>query len=158
MKCLVRDLHFARLPKILRDRLQTTYNSHILHSPNADPFKVALFKLIGRLDPNRRAVRRATNTAEDWIWFQLAMVDEDEGNGLRELGKVLEGYGEKHFEGGGGAKKGMWARVLMVCGLFEQVCLAKFQPEVVTNSCFRLLQRCTNILIIGLKLFISRLP
>lgn len=49
------------------------------------------------------------------------MVDEEEGNGLRELGKVLEGYGEKHFEGGGPAKRGMWARVLMVCGLFEQV-------------------------------------
>lgn len=50
------------------------------------------------------------------------MVDEEEGNGLRELGKVLEGYGEKHFEGAGPAKRGMWARVLMVCGLFEQVC------------------------------------
>ncbi|QRW05028.1 nucleoporin-interacting protein NIC96 [Ceratobasidium sp. AG-Ba] len=116
-----------RLPKILRDRLQTTYNSHILHSPNADPFKVALFKLIGRLDPSRRAVRRATNTAEDWIWFQLAMVDEDEGNGLRELGRVLEGYGEKHFEGGGAAKRGMWARVLMVCGLFEQAIAALYE-------------------------------
>ncbi|KAF8605011.1 nucleoporin-interacting protein NIC96 [Ceratobasidium sp. AG-I] len=115
-----------RLPKILRDRLQTTYNSHILHSPNADPFKVALFKLLGRLDPTRRAVRRATNTAEDWIWFQLAMVDEDDGNGLRELGKVLEGYGEKHFEGNG-AKKGMWARVLMVCGLFEQAVAALYE-------------------------------
>ncbi|QRV90937.1 nucleoporin-interacting protein NIC96 [Ceratobasidium sp. AG-Ba] len=97
-----------RLPKILRDRLQTTYNSHILHSPNADPFKVALFKLIGRLDPSRRAVRRATNTAEDWIWFQLAMVDEDEGNGLP-------------------AKRGMWARVLMVCGLFEQAIAALYE-------------------------------
>ncbi|KAG8703494.1 hypothetical protein FRC09_004138 [Ceratobasidium sp. 395] len=116
-----------RLPKILRDRLQTTYNSHILHSPNADPFKVALFKLIGRLDPSRRAVRRATNTAEDWIWFQLAMVDEDEGNGLRELGRVLEGYGEKHFEGGGAVKRGMWARVLMVCGLFEQAIAALYE-------------------------------
>jgi nuclear pore complex protein Nup93 len=106
---------------MLRDRLQTTYNSHILHSPNADPFKVALFKLIGRLDPTRRAVRSAIVTAEDWIWFQLAMVDEEEGNGLRELGKVLEGYGEKHFEGTGPGRRGMWARVLMVCGRFEQV-------------------------------------
>ncbi|KAJ1311621.1 hypothetical protein OPQ81_010098 [Rhizoctonia solani] len=116
-----------RLPKMLRDRLQTTYNSHILHSPNADPFKVALFKLIGRLDPTRRAVRRAIVTAEDWIWFQLAMVDEEEGNGLRELGKVLEGYGEKHFEGGGTGRRGMWARVLMVCGLFEQAIAALYE-------------------------------
>ncbi|KAF8707506.1 Nucleoporin-interacting protein NIC96, partial [Rhizoctonia solani] len=109
-----------RLPKMLRDRLQTTYNSHILHSPNADPFKVALFKLIGRLDPTRRAVRSAIVTAEDWIWFQLAMVDEEEGNGLRELGKVLEGYGEKHFEGTGPGRRGMWARVLMaVAALYE---------------------------------------
>ncbi|KAL5641437.1 hypothetical protein ACGC1H_001799 [Rhizoctonia solani] len=116
-----------RLPKMLRDRLQTTYNSHILHSPNADPFKVALFKLIGRLDPTRRAVRRAIVTAEDWIWFQLAMVDEEDGNGLRELGKVLEGYGEKHFEGTGPGRRGMWARVLMVCGLFEQAIAALYE-------------------------------
>ncbi|KAG8688707.1 hypothetical protein FRC11_004940, partial [Ceratobasidium sp. 423] len=116
-----------RLPKMLRDRLQTTYNSHILHSPNADPFKVALFKLIGRLDPTRRAVRRAIVTAEDWIWFQLAMVDEDDGTGLRELGKVLEGYGEKHFEGSGPGRRGMWARVLLVCGLFEQAIAALYE-------------------------------
>ncbi|KAH7345172.1 nucleoporin-interacting protein NIC96 [Rhizoctonia solani] len=116
-----------RLPKMLRDRLQTTYNSHILHSPNADPFKVALFKLLGRLDPTRRAVRRAIVTAEDWIWFQLAMVDEEDGNGLRELGKVLEGYGEKHFEGSGPGRRGMWARVLMVCGMFEQSIAALYE-------------------------------
>ena len=46
----------------------------MLHSSSADPFKLALYKLMGRIDPSRRSVGQATNTMEDWLWFQLAMV------------------------------------------------------------------------------------
>lgn len=31
------------------------------------------------------------------------------------------GYGERHFEGASKGKKGMWARVLLMCGQFERV-------------------------------------
>jgi nuclear pore complex protein Nup93 len=52
----------------------SSYNSHILHAPNQDPFKMALFKLMGRIDPQRRSIPLVTATTEDWMWFQLAMV------------------------------------------------------------------------------------
>jgi hypothetical protein len=46
----------------------------MLHSATADPFKLALYKLMGKIDPSRRSVPQVTTTTEDWLWFQLAMV------------------------------------------------------------------------------------
>ena len=75
------------------------YNTHMLNSATVDPFKLALFRLMGKLDPARRSIPLVTATAEDWLWFQLAMVDEEDGGGLRTLAEVLLSYGERHFEG-----------------------------------------------------------
>ena len=63
-----------RLPKLHRDHLQSTYNGHMLHSSTTDPFKLALYKLMGKIDPTKRTVPDITITTEDWLWFQLAMV------------------------------------------------------------------------------------
>lgn len=109
------------MSKSERNQLQATYNSHILHSPTTDPFKLALFKIIGKLDPSRRTVQGVTSTTEDWLWFQLALLDEHENGGLQALSEVLMKYGERHFEGAPGQKSGMWARVLLLCGQFERV-------------------------------------
>ena len=46
----------------------------MLHSSTADPFKLALYKLMGKIDPARRSVQNVTVTTEDWLWFQLCMV------------------------------------------------------------------------------------
>lgn len=118
------DISRNRLSRSERNPLQAAYNSHILHSPTTDPFKLALFKIIGKLDPARRAVPLVTATTEDWLWFQLAMLDEEENGGLRALSEVLMGYGERHFEGTStikGSRRGMWPRVLLICGQFERV-------------------------------------
>ena len=66
--------NYTSLPKAHRDHLQSTYNTHMLNSATADPFKLALFRLMGKLDPSRRSIPLVTATAEDWLWFQLAMV------------------------------------------------------------------------------------
>ncbi|KAF8168415.1 Nup93/Nic96-domain-containing protein [Crassisporium funariophilum] len=80
-----------KLPKPNRDHLQAVYNAHMLHSSTTDPFKLALYKLMGKLEPGRRSVPMVTGTTEDWLWMQLAMVDEDEDGGLRALAEVLLG-------------------------------------------------------------------
>lgn len=122
-----------RLPKNHRDHLQTVYNAHMLHSQTADPFKLALYKLMGKLEPSRRSVGHVTATIEDWLWFQLAMVEEEEEGGLRGLAEVLLGYGERHFDGQPGqkgAKKGVWAGVLLMCGEFERAAASLWEhPE-----------------------------
>ncbi|EJF58768.1 nucleoporin-interacting protein NIC96 [Dichomitus squalens] len=122
-----------RLPKPHRDQLHAAYNAHMLHSSSADPFKLALYKLMGKIDPARRSVPQVTVTTEDWLWFQLAMVDEDEFGGLRGLAEVLLSYGERHFDGvpgQKGSKRGVWAGVLLMCGQFERAVAALWDhPE-----------------------------
>ncbi|KAF9242364.1 Nup93/Nic96-domain-containing protein [Melanogaster broomeanus] len=108
-----------RLSKPHRDHLQSVYNAHI-------PFKLALFKLMGRLEPSRRTVPQVTMTTEDWLWFQLAMVDEEEEGGLRGLTEVLLSYGERHFDA---ANKGTWAGVLLMCGQFERAVAALWERQ-----------------------------
>jgi len=63
-----------KLSKAHRDHLQAVYNAHMLHSSAADPYKLALYKLMGRIEPSRRNVPYVTMTAEDWLWLQLMMV------------------------------------------------------------------------------------
>lgn len=113
----------------------------MLHSSTTDPFKLALYKLMGKIDPSKRTVLDVTVTTEDWLWFQLAMVratlhkfapilivvlqlDEEEFGGLRGLSDVVSGYGQRHFDGPPnqrGSRMGVWAAVLTICGQFERV-------------------------------------
>lgn len=67
------DIIPHRLPTALRDQLQIIYNAH-LFSPAVDPFKLAIFKLMGKFDPLKRSIPLVTATTEDWLWFQFAMV------------------------------------------------------------------------------------
>jgi nuclear pore complex protein Nup93 len=64
----------ARLSPKLRERLLVTYNSQAHHAVTADPFKLALFKLMGKFDQQKRSVPYITATTEDWMWLQLFMV------------------------------------------------------------------------------------
>ncbi|EAU93284.1 nucleoporin-interacting protein NIC96 [Coprinopsis cinerea okayama7 len=122
-----------KLPKPHRDHLQAVYNAHMLHSSTVDPFKLALYKLIGKIEPNRRSVPQVTTTTEDWLWFQLSMLDEEENGGLGTLTEVLLGYGERHFDGPPGhpnSRRGVWAGVLLMCGQFERAVAALWDhPE-----------------------------
>ncbi|KIJ45082.1 hypothetical protein M422DRAFT_46895 [Sphaerobolus stellatus SS14] len=126
------------------DTGRNTFRTHLEHSPTVDPFKAALFKLMGRVEPHKRNVPYVTSTTEDWLWFQLAMINETsisgETNGLKELVDVLLGYGERHFEGAPGQKgttsrHGTWAKVLLICGQFERAVASLYErPETHTEA------------------------
>ncbi|KZT68459.1 nucleoporin-interacting protein NIC96 [Daedalea quercina L-15889] len=121
-----------KLPKPHRDQVHAAFNAHMLHSSTADPFKLALYKLMGKIDPGRRSVQSVTVTTEDWLWFQLSMVDEEEHGGLRGLAEVLLSYGERHFDGvpgQKGARRGVWAGVLLMCGQFERAVAALWDHQ-----------------------------
>ncbi|KAJ3857194.1 Nup93/Nic96-domain-containing protein [Lentinula lateritia] len=64
------------LPRSIRDQLAGVYNAHMLQAQTTDPFKLALYKLVARLDVGRRSIPNVTTTTEDWLWMQFAMVDE----------------------------------------------------------------------------------
>jgi nuclear pore complex protein Nup93 len=50
------------------------FNSHVLHAREVDPFKLALFRIIGRIEAQKRNIPLAIASTEDWAWFQLVMV------------------------------------------------------------------------------------
>ncbi|KZV61364.1 nucleoporin-interacting protein NIC96 [Peniophora sp. CONT] len=115
-----------RLNKTQRDAVQSAHNAHMLHAAAADPFKLALYKLMGRLEPTRRSVPLVTSTTEDWLWFQLAMSDEDDpSTSIRALGDTLLGYGPSHFA----SRPGAWAGALMSAGMFERAVAALLERE-----------------------------
>ena len=60
----------------------------MLHSSTTDPFKLALYKLMGKIDPARRSVAQVTVTIEDWLWFQLSMVRMEVCHAFRHLRAV----------------------------------------------------------------------
>ncbi|GAA5959783.1 hypothetical protein JCM3765_000101 [Sporobolomyces pararoseus] len=119
-----------RLPKLLRDRFLSEYNQRIRYtSSSSDPYKQALYKLIGRVELNRRNVAGVTQTTEDWLWFQLSLIREEESEsneggssfekyGLRELATVLRKFGESHFDPKGNRPL-LYFQVLLISGQFE---------------------------------------
>lgn len=110
------------------------YNSSIrsqVPGHTIDAYKYALYRLIGRTELGKRNVTGVTSTStEDWLWFQLAaLVREDDTEaaaaaderfGLRELAKVLDRFGEKHFDPKG-TRPVLYFQVLLISGQFEKV-------------------------------------
>lgn len=146
-----------RLSKTLRDRFLVEYNQRIRevngaeggfgsrltsqHSAttNVDPFKHAVYKIIGRVEIQRKNVPVAIASTEDWIWLQLILVKESDQDhqlpnssssisathdryGLEEFGQVITKYGENHFDPNGNRPL-MYFRVLLMSGQFEKAIL-----------------------------------
>ncbi|GAA96311.1 uncharacterized protein L969DRAFT_95409 [Mixia osmundae IAM 14324] len=114
-----------RLPRHLRDRFLTEYQQKIrFSSESQDPFKYALYKLMGRSELSRRSVPGVTDTAEDWMWFQLQMIRESEqaeqeSYTLQDLGALLVKYGEAHFDPKG-SRPLLYFQLLLLSGNYER--------------------------------------
>ncbi|GAA6021747.1 hypothetical protein JCM10207_008563 [Rhodosporidiobolus poonsookiae] len=122
------DAPDRRLPKLLRDRFLAEYNQRIRYlTDTSDPYKHALYKLLGRVEIQRRNVPGVTNTTEDWLWFQLSLVRESDAQGeapherygLRDLAGVLRKFGEAHFDPKG-TRPLLYFQVLLLSGQFER--------------------------------------
>ncbi|KAH9444949.1 hypothetical protein MJO29_013096 [Puccinia striiformis f. sp. tritici] len=146
-----------RLSKTLRDRFLAEYNQRTREvsgaeggfgsgsshptTTNVDPFKHAVYKIIGRIEIQRKNVPVAIASMEDWVWLQLALVKETDPNldhpfsgnnnsissahdryGLDEFAQVISKYGESHFDPNGNRPL-MYFRVLLMSGQFEKACL-----------------------------------
>ena len=137
-----------KLSKYLRNRLLTEWNEHIRYiidpvtnEIHGDPFKYALYKIIGRCDMTYKKIPGdiVMPTVEDYMWFHLILVQEshltDEPNqeryGLREMSQTMQQYGPGFFQ------KGLqWFYVLLICGEFEKAIaylfsIEKYQVEAV---------------------------
>ncbi|EPQ25972.1 uncharacterized protein PFL1_06427 [Pseudozyma flocculosa PF-1] len=131
-----------RLPRLLRDRFVAEYNSRFRSIPEGhDPYKLSLYKLIGRIDVAKKFPTLLASSTENWLWLQLSMVREaldDESDAqdsvrdrytLADLGAKLEKYGEAHFDPKGNRPL-HYFQILLLCGQFEKAVAFLFSRSV----------------------------
>ncbi|KAJ2706279.1 nuclear pore complex subunit, partial [Coemansia sp. D1744] len=92
-----------------------------------DPYKAALYKVLGRGNVSKKAAAEVVQTTEDYLWSSLAVVRDAEQiaaatghprNTLESLQALMLKYGPGHFDPNGNNPL-LYFRVLLLCGLFE---------------------------------------
>lgn len=108
------------LPSELSNELHTEYNQHIKSSLDGDPFRLAVYKIIGRCDLTNKNIPEVTMSIEDWLWLHLTLVKENYSNtdpiyekfSLMDFQDIITSYGPTKFPN-------QYLQVLLLSGLFE---------------------------------------
>ncbi|KAJ3021899.1 hypothetical protein HKX48_007480 [Thoreauomyces humboldtii] len=127
-----------RLPSDLRTRLMKEWNSKIRDrntGTDVDPFKMALFKIIGRCDMAVRSIKdkHVMGSAEDYVWLQLMLTQEHVSDSdaaqevytLRDVAVQLQRFGPNHFN-----NPTVWIQVLLLSGEFELAVSELFKQDM----------------------------
>ncbi|KAJ2401606.1 nuclear pore complex subunit [Coemansia sp. RSA 2559] len=116
---------------------------HVAPSSLEDPYKAALYKVIGRGNVPKKATAEAIQTTEDYMWASLVQIRD--ANALAAAGHprstldalqvLMVKYGPTHFDPSGNSPL-LYLRVLLLCGLFENAVeyllqIDRFQIEAV---------------------------
>lgn len=109
-----------RLPQEFVTRLHTEYNQHIKNALDGDPFRLAVYKIIGRCDLTRRNISSVTLSIEDWLWIHFMLIKDDislddpvyERYSLKDFQNVVLSYGSVRFNNS-------YLQVLLLSGLYE---------------------------------------
>ncbi|CCE62717.1 hypothetical protein TPHA_0D00740 [Tetrapisispora phaffii CBS 4417] len=110
----------AQLPVELTTKLHIEYNQHIKSALGGDPFRMAVYKIIGRCDLSSKNISSIALNIEDWLWFHLMLVKEDVSDNdpvyekykLIDLQNIILSYGISHFSE-------YYLQVLLLSGLYE---------------------------------------
>ncbi|KAI9170978.1 Nucleoporin NIC96 [Paramyrothecium foliicola] len=117
----------------LQDRCTNEYIQRSRNAPDnsIDPFRMACYKVIGRIELGSRSLNGLKTDINDWIWLQFNLAREvdrvvemaGETFGLAELQDSIREVGQKHFpksssEDNSGSF-GMFFYLQILAGLFE---------------------------------------
>lgn len=120
------------LPSELQERISSDYGQSIQFlnedSPEFDPFKYAVYKIIGKCDLARKTLPLALNLSiEDWVWFHLLLINEFnpdttssllfENYTLENLQRKILSLGPDRFNAS--SNNPLYAKTLTLVGLFE---------------------------------------
>lgn len=120
------------LPSELQERISSDYGQafQFLNEDSAgfDPFKYAVYKIIGKCDLARKTLPSALNLSiEDWIWFHLLIINEFypgnassllfENYTLENLQRKVLSLGPDRFNAS--SNNPLYAKTLMLTGLYE---------------------------------------
>ncbi|KAF9583225.1 hypothetical protein BGW38_009989 [Lunasporangiospora selenospora] len=92
------------LPPQEQERILSDYNQRIRYSSDTvDPYKLTLYKLVGRCELNKQTTP-VMNAVEDFIWFQLSVIRESKNDmnpqdkyDLADFQKLINKLGPNHF-------------------------------------------------------------
>ncbi|AMD22342.1 HGR003Wp [Eremothecium sinecaudum] len=109
-----------RLPQEFVTRLHTEYNQHIKNSLDGDPFRLAVYKIIGRCDLTRKNISTITLSVEDWMWVHFMLIKDDIANddpvyerySLLDFQNIITTYGSASFSNN-------YLQVLLLSGQYE---------------------------------------
>ena len=128
----------------MRTAFETDFNARIKHNlEKGDPFKYAVYKLLGRQEIHKKNIPHVIVTTEDWMWFQLSLVREvpsigsglgakNAGYSLKELGALVVKYGEDDLAEGR-LRPLVYFQRLLLTAQFEKVRIP-LTLKVETNS------------------------
>ncbi|KOS22593.1 Nucleoporin NIC96 [Escovopsis weberi] len=119
-----------------RKLLDRCTNEYIQRSRNApentiDPFRMACYKVIGRIELNNRNLEGLNTDINDWIWLQFNLAREGdrtlemagESYGLADLQASIREIGQKHFPktptDDNNGSCGMFFYLQVLSGMFE---------------------------------------
>ncbi|KAK9450497.1 Nup93/Nic96-domain-containing protein [Limtongia smithiae] len=140
-----------KLPRELTERLHTEFNNHIrmFNTKTDDPYKYALYKLLGRCDLARKTFPDVLLVAEDWMWAQLMLVQEpssvlsteifgtpsSEQYTLEDLRTKLVQLGARHFNPRGSSPM-LYVQMLLLSGQYERAMHTLYQTQPVDATHF----------------------
>ncbi|KAK9686455.1 nuclear pore complex subunit [Basidiobolus ranarum] len=112
----------------MRERLLSEYSLQTRNiRDNPDPYKIAVFKILGRCELKQKTVSEVIQTIEDYLWLQLTLIRESiepsdtiqERYSLRDLQSLLLKFGAAHFNPKGNNPI-HYFQVLLISGQFER--------------------------------------
>lgn len=121
-----------RLPPQLQGEINNDYAQRVRMAPEdtIDPYRMMVYKIVGRCDLNRRNFEGVNSDMMDWLWLQFALareynrVDEfaHEAYGLDELRSSIKDIGDRYFGPGSDLPNAPTTFFFMqtLAGLFEK--------------------------------------
>ena len=112
-----------KLPRTMRQQILAEFSQISRHVQ--DPFKLAVYKILGRCDLNKKSIVDVIQATEDYIWLQLTLIREDvdveesahDRYTLRDLQDLLVRFGPEHFNSK--INPFTYFQVLLLSGNFE---------------------------------------
>lgn len=121
--------HDRNIPFKERMNMNRTYQQRTLQPENSvDPYRMALYKIMGRCDLTRKSLDGIDYSIEDLIWLFFALAREtnraEETAGevfnLDDVQAVIENIGERHFAQDAGQSYATYFWMLTLTGMFEK--------------------------------------
>jgi nuclear pore complex protein Nup93 len=119
-----------RLPQPLITKIQNEFNNHIKKSVDGDPYRYAVYKILGRCQLSRRNISNIALTVEDWLWMHFMLVQDGplsdydpshEKYTLADFQQMILSYGPSKFTNN-------YLQVLLLSGLYEDA--SKYSLEI----------------------------